>query len=68
MNIKFQNTKVNRKALTEAGFKIHDPHKTFNRKAWIIIGDDGMLYGVERRNFTVATAEEYLEKLNETTK
>lgn len=61
MNIKFQNTKANRKALTEAGFKIYDPHKTFNRKAWIIIGDDGMLYGVDRRNFVVVTVEDYIK-------
>jgi len=65
--IKFQNSKVNRKALIEAGYKIYDPHATFNRKSWIIIGDDGMLYGVERRNFVVITAEEYLESQDETT-
>jgi hypothetical protein len=65
--IKFQNTKTNRKALTEAGYKIYDPHATFNRKSWIIIGDDDMLYGVDRRNFVVVTAEEYLESQDETT-
>lgn len=63
--IKFQNSKSNRKALTEAGYKIYDPHATFNRKSWIIIGDDGYLYGVERRNFVIVTAEEYLESKDE---
>lgn len=58
---KFQNSKSNRKALTEAGYKIYDPHATFNRKAWIIIGDGGMLYGVDRRNFVVVTVEDYIK-------
>lgn len=60
MKIKFQNSKSNRKALIEAGYKIYDPHYTFNRKAWIIIGTDGLLYGVGRRNFPVVSVEEFL--------
>lgn len=60
MKVKFQNSKANRKALIDAGFKIHDPHKTFNRKAWIIIGDDGKLYGVQFRNISTLTVEEFL--------
>ena len=60
MKIKFQNTKSNRKALVEAGYKVYDPHCTFNRKAWIIIGTDGLLYGVDRRHFPVISVEEFL--------
>lgn len=60
MNVKFQNSKQNRKALIEAGYKIYDPHCTFNHKAWIIIGTDGLLYGVDRRNFPVVNASEFL--------
>lgn len=60
MKVKFQNSKANRKALIDAGFKIHDPHKTFNRKTWIIIGDDGKLYGVQFRNIPTLTVEEFL--------
>lgn len=61
MSIKFQNSKVNRSALIELGYHIYDPHHTFNRKSWIIIGDDGKtLYGVNRRhNFKQATVEEF---------
>ena len=60
MNIKFQNSKSNRKALVEAGYKVCDPHCTFNRKAWIIIGTEGLLYGVNRRNFPIIRVEEFL--------
>lgn len=60
MKFKFQNTKSNRKALLEAGYKVYDHHCTFNRKAWIIIGTDGLLYGVNRRNFPVVSVEEFL--------
>ena len=60
MKVKFQNSKANRKALIDAGFKIHDPHKTFNRKSWIIIGDDGKLYGVQFRNIPTLAVEEFL--------
>lgn len=31
-----------------------------NRKDWIIIGTDGLLYGVNRRNFPVFNVEEFL--------
>lgn len=58
---KFQNTRENRKLLKEAGYLIHDPHSTFNRKAWIIIGDDTLLYGVEKRNYPVILVEDYLK-------
>ncbi len=58
--VKFQNSKSNRKALVEAEYKVYDPHCTFNRKAWIIIGTDGLLYGVDRRNFPVVNVEEFL--------
>ena len=60
MNIKFQNSKSNRKVLVEAGYKVYDPHCTFNRKAWIIIGTDGLLYGANRRNFPIIRVEEFL--------
>ena len=59
MNIKFQNTKANRKALREIGYEIHDPHATFNRKVFIIIGEDGLLYGVMKRNCKLQTVEEF---------
>lgn len=61
LKIKFQNSKVNRKSLIEVGYKIHDPHKTFDRKAWIIIGEDGKLYGVDRRKYPVVEVKDYLE-------
>ena len=60
MKIKFQNSKQNRKILVESGYRIYDPHYTFNRKYWIIIGTDGLLYGVNRRNFPVISVEEFL--------
>lgn len=60
--IKFQNSKVNRKLLLAECYEIHDPHCTFNHKAWIIIGTDNKLYGVNYRNFPVMTAQEYLDK------
>lgn len=60
MKVKFQNSKSNRKALVEAGYVIHDHAGTFVNKPWIIIGDDGKLYGVRFRNLPVMTAEEYL--------
>ena len=37
--IKLQNTRHNRKLLREAGYPFYDPHHTFNRKAWIIVGE-----------------------------
>ena len=60
VKVKFQNTKLNRKTLVEAGYKVYDPHCTFNRKAWVIIGTDGLLYGVARRNFPIISVEEFL--------
>lgn len=58
--IKFQNSKANRKALIDLGYKIHDPACTFNRKAWIIISDEGTLLGVNRRStFRTVTVEEF---------
>lgn len=60
MKIKFQNSKANRKALINAEYEVYDPHCTFDRKAWIIIGTDGLLYGVNRRNFPVVSVEEFL--------
>lgn len=62
LKIKFQNSKVNRKALIGAGYEVYDPHKTFDRKAWIIIGDDGKLYGVDRRKYHVVEVKDYLER------
>lgn len=63
MNIKFENSKFNRKALQDLGYIIYDPHCTFCRKAWIIIGDDGKtLYGVDHRNkFKSVTISEFLK-------
>lgn len=62
MKIKFQNSKTNRRALIEAGYDVYDPHCTFNRKVWIVIGDDGKtLYGVDHRNYTTITVEEFLQ-------
>ena len=62
---KFQNAKANRALLIEAGFTIHDPHCTFNRKAWIIIGEgeNKTLYGVDRRNYDIISVEDYLNML-----
>lgn len=60
--IKFQNNKVNRKLLLVEGYEMHDPHCTFNHKAWIIIGTDDKLYGVNYRNFPVVTVKEFLDK------
>lgn len=60
---KFQNTKTNRALLIAAGFTIHDPHCTFNRKAWIIIGEgesNNKLYGVDRRSYDIISVEGYL--------
>jgi len=61
LKIKFQNSRANRKALIEVGYEVHDPHKTFDRKTWIIIGDDGKLYGVDRRKYPVIEVKDYLE-------
>ena len=62
--IKFQNNKQNRKLLKEAGYVCYDPHCTFNRKAWIVIGDDGKtLYGVDHRNYVIVSVEDFLNSL-----
>lgn len=59
--IKLQNTRQNRKLLREAGYSFYDPHHTFNRKPWIIVGEDGRtLYGVKHRDYVTVTADEFL--------
>ena len=59
--IKLQNTRHNRKLLREAGYPFYDPHHTFNRKAWIIVGEDGKtLHGVGHRDYVTVTVCEFL--------
>ena len=51
-HVKFKNTRENRKLLLDKGYDIHDPHHTFNRKAWIIFSEESPRYllGVEQRH------------------
>lgn len=63
--IKFQNSKANREALVKLGYIIHDPHFTFNRKAWIIFSNNSkpVLLGVNRRNnFKQITVEDFINQ------
>lgn len=63
--VKFQNSRKNRKLLVEAGYKIHDHAGTFVCKPWIIIGDDGNLYGVQHTNFPAKSVEEFFGEIDE---